>query len=358
MRKDLLRILVIGDTHFKQSRIREGEAFVDACIVKVRMYNPEVIICLGDTLDTHHIVRVQPHRLAHRFLLSLTEVAPTYLLIGNHDLINHKQFLSDQHIFNPYKKWPRLTVVDAPLKVNIKNYKFIMCPYVPPGRFSEALDTLLETNSPFHWSVDVDCIFAHQEFHGSCMGAVVSTNGDEWSLAYPPVISGHIHEAQDLVEDNVFYPGSVLQHTFGEKTPKRIWLVTFGKSLDLPFDREFINLGLKPRRVIKMNVEDVVAKFDFRCLHQAYIKLEISGTPEHLRMFRQAPIYSKLVLAGVKISFLNLDVQASDSLPERSFRKEMNSVERATQYRTLLNHLVTQDNNVDLAEAYKELLDS
>ena len=101
MRKDLLRILVIGDTHFKQSRIREGEAFVDACIVKVRMYNPEVIICLGDTLDTHHIVRVQPHRLAHRFLLSLSEVAPTYLLIGNHDLINHKQFLSDQHIFNP-----------------------------------------------------------------------------------------------------------------------------------------------------------------------------------------------------------------------------------------------------------------
>ena len=213
----MVRVLVIGDTHFKPGKIKQGTEFVRACLEAARVLTPDLIVCLGDTLHTNNIVHVQAHKLACGWLESLVELAPTVLLIGNHDLISHRQFLTDNHIFNPLKKWAGLTVVDRPIVREVEGFKFGFCPCVPKGKFTAALDLLLDPETSFHWQVDLDCIFAHQEFHGSSMSSVVSSEGDKWSLAFPPVISGHIHEAQDLREDNVFYPGMSFNIRSGKK---------------------------------------------------------------------------------------------------------------------------------------------
>ena len=81
-----VRVLVIGDTHFKHNHLKEGAEFVEACVSRARTLAPDFIVCLGDTLDTHNIVHVQPHKLAFKFLEQLSQIAPTYLIIGNHDL--------------------------------------------------------------------------------------------------------------------------------------------------------------------------------------------------------------------------------------------------------------------------------
>ena len=47
------------------------------------------------------------------------------------------------------------------------------------------------------------------------MGAIISVEGDKWSLKFPNVISGHIHERQ-IPQKNIYYPGSAMQHAFGE----------------------------------------------------------------------------------------------------------------------------------------------
>ena len=70
---------------------------------------------------------------------------------------------------------------------------------------------------------------------GCHFGAIYSEKGDAWNSTYPPIISGHIHSRQ-LLRDNkkiyippckisnsleleygdVYYPGSMLQHSFGD----------------------------------------------------------------------------------------------------------------------------------------------
>ena len=159
----------------------------------------------------------------------LSQIAPTYVLIGNHDLINHSQFLTDNHIFNPMKKWPNVFIADTmPQVLQIEDSDgeertFVFCPYTPPGRFAEALNKIVPLG--YTWEL-ADAIFAHQEFEGCKMNQITSEEGDVWDPAFPPVISGHIHDAQ-TVGENVFYPGSAIQHGFGESAGKRIWFINW-----------------------------------------------------------------------------------------------------------------------------------
>ena len=314
----MVRILVVGDTHFKPGKLEQGMAFVSACLAAVEKLTPDVIVCLGDTLHTNNIVHVQAHKLACEWLASLSRRAPTFLLIGNHDLISHRQFLTDNHIFNPLKKWAGLTVVDRPIVRDILGLKFGFCPYVPKGKFTEALDLLLDQKTSFHWQVDLECIFAHQEFRGCSKSSVVSSDGDEWSLAFPPVISGHIHEAQDLLEDNVYYPGSVFQHTFGEKKAKHIWLVTFGLDSSVPFRRQYVSLGLKQKIFQKVFFAQLEA-FDPSCFKDAEGKLEITGTCVEAKVFRASALHKELKEQGIKVTFRI--TQASDQVAQEKTQK-------------------------------------
>nr|QBK86703.1 MAG: DNA repair exonuclease [Marseillevirus LCMAC103] len=333
-----VRVLVVGDTHFKHKYIREGEAFVAACVAAAKTLAPDLIVCLGDTLDTHEIVHVQPHNLACAFLKQLSEVAHTYLLIGNHDLINHKQYLTENHVFNPMKQWQNFTVVDKPHVALYGDSTFVMCPYVPNGKFTAALDTLLSPNSRFHWQVDADCVFAHQEFRGCTKGGAASTDGDRWPSENPPVISGHIHEAHDL-GGNVFYSGSVMQHSFGESKPKRLWLVTFDRRRFDPFHRQYIDLGLTRKTVIEMPVAEVCATFRYGWLADAHVKLKVSGTSEEFRLFRRSPMYADLVARGVRVAFAPDADPAADG-PTSAFVAENGDPRRA--YREILTALVRQ----------------
>ena len=107
---------------------------------------------------------------------------------------------------NALKKWDNVCVVDKPIITKIGEVNIAMCPYVPNGRFVEALSTTIGND----WR-NCRMIFAHQEFKGCKMGHIISTEGDEWSDEYPPIISGHIHDYQKI--NNIFYPGSAIQHS-------------------------------------------------------------------------------------------------------------------------------------------------
>lgn len=87
------------------------------------------------------------------------------------------------------------------------------CPYVPPGRFAEALGLL-------PCSLDsINLIFAHQEFRNAKLGAFLSETGDEWPVTNPYVVSGHIHQ-YDLLQPNLLYVGTPLQLAFADSDKK------------------------------------------------------------------------------------------------------------------------------------------
>jgi DNA repair exonuclease SbcCD nuclease subunit len=196
------------------------------------------------------------------FLKRLGRLVPTYLIIGNHDLMNETQFLSTNHFFTVFhgvESVTNVTIIDTPQVVTIGYQKFVMCPYVPKGRFREALDTLGTIN----WK-RIDAVFAHQEFEGAQQGAKVS-DGDPWpphslNVVGAPVISGHIHEAQTL-PGGVYYTGSAMQHTFAEGTRKGVWEIKFVRGVGgrLPFTHTVIETNLKTKITKKITAEEAIA---------------------------------------------------------------------------------------------------
>lgn len=294
-------ILAIGDIHFRTNHLKEGEELTAKCIETARIIQPTMIVLLGDILDTHEVARNGPYKMACSFIEQLAEIAETYVLMGNHDLINGSQFLTDNHFFGPLKKWENVTIVDVPISVSFPSpiedrpFDFIMCPYVPPGRFIEALGTF---DNDHDWK-SATCIFAHQEFRGVVIGSMASEVGDDWDPSYPQVISGHIHTSQ-VVGNNIHYTGSALQINFDEDFDKKIWHITFDDDLRPQIDG--ISLGLKSKKDIVMPVEDV-KKFDTDMCSDHYIRLKLTGTSEQFKVFRKSPTYTKLSRLGVKMVF-------------------------------------------------------
>jgi DNA repair exonuclease SbcCD nuclease subunit len=291
--------IIVGDPHFKVKYLREGEQLIDKTIQIVKDKNPTFIVLLGDILDTHESVHVLPHKLATVFIQELSEIAHTFILIGNHDLIDHKQFLTENHIFNPFKQWKNVTVVDFPVYYVKDGIKFLFCPYVPCGRFIEALEKgMIDLDLQKSEWKNVNYIFAHQEFRGCKMSNIESKDGDIWCKEFPKVISGHIHGEQDLEKINVYYPGTPYQTNFGETDEKFIWFVRFKKE---KFKREKINLGITGKKNIFTSIDNLF-QLDLSTDKNS-IKLHISGTREEFKEFRKSKKYKELKGKGVVLSF-------------------------------------------------------
>jgi DNA repair exonuclease SbcCD nuclease subunit len=98
-----VNILVIGDPHFKVSAVPEHDKMCKSIIENIKNRKIDLIVVLGDILDRHETIHVSPLTRSIKFLGELIKIAPVYSLIGNHDLKNNKQFLSDEHGFSSFK---------------------------------------------------------------------------------------------------------------------------------------------------------------------------------------------------------------------------------------------------------------
>ena len=314
------KIVVIGDPHFKTSNIKDCDDFIEKIQHTCISENPNLIVILGDVLHEHERLHTIPLNKSYQFIRTMSEISPTYILVGNHDLINNQQFLSSNHWMNALKDWPNVTIVDQPTThyINSKTY-MMFCPYVPNGRFIEALDT-----SEHKWNESL-VIFAHQEFKGCKMGAIESIDGDTWSTEYPPVISGHIHSNQTL-KTNVYYPGSAMQNAFGD--PNNIIAIVEwnAEQLDQEFDNQSkmynlkeIDLMLRKKKLVYIDIENI----------ESYkipdteddIKLTVNGTYEEFKIFRKSSKYLEINRAGIKIVHKNKKIkikQSSDNSNENS----------------------------------------
>lgn len=311
--KDSAVVIVIGDPHIKEKYLEMCEKFVNHVIEKVKEVNPDLVVVLGDLLDTMNIVRIQPHQLAVKFLKELGKVCPTFFIVGNHDLMDNSQYLSPNHIYTPFHGVEKIThvkVVDKLFFHTCKGVKFVMCPYVPPGCFLEALESDSFPNGDT-W-LDADCIFAHQEFKGAKMGAVVSENGDEWLDDYPLVISGHIHDSQKVGE-RVYYTGSAMQHSFSEGEKKGIWKVNFErvcKEEEISFRYELLPTCFRTKKTVTLTVEEA-ENFDLASfkdsLENEELRICIEDDVNAVDSFKKTKQQKKLEQAGIKVLIRGVD---------------------------------------------------
>jgi len=140
--KQPMTVLAIGDPHFKEGNVEQTREMVKSIVRWVKINQPDLIVCLGDVLDKHAKLHTDPLCEAIDFFEQLIKYAPLVIIIGNHDRRNNSDYQTDRHPFTAMKKWPRCTVVDKTMCQKIKGHLFGYVPYVPPGKFINALDSM------------------------------------------------------------------------------------------------------------------------------------------------------------------------------------------------------------------------
>lgn len=281
--------LAIGDPHLRSKYITIVDEFIAQTLEIIKSQKPHFVVVLGDTLHHHEQARESCHSRAVKWFIEMAKYAKLYVLIGNHDRPNNSHFLTENHFFNGLKGHDNIVVVDKvhsmDASVGEKKYRFIFVPYVPPGKFQAALDTLdisIADETP-------KAIFAHQEFKGVKMGAIASEVGDEWSEEKPFVISGHIHEYQ-CVGNNIMYVGTPYQTTFAEANNKGVFLFTFGEKnnakrirLKLRVKQKIVLQAKDVEKWVLPNTEEDVGGIDLR--------IDIVGKKDEIQAVKQLPAY-------------------------------------------------------------------
>lgn len=490
-----MKVIAIGDPHFRTDNIPEVNLFLDKIEELAKKENPNFIVVLGDVLHTHERLHTIPLNKAYEFIERLRNVAKTFVLVGNHDMCfskntpillwdgnvknsqeikvgdilvgddntprkvintkyghtkmytvkqkngmnytvtenhilclknpykicdymadidmsvkeylsihenirknlygyrkeldkimlteieivesdereffgwetdgNHKflltdstvvhncnnqQFLSQNHWMNGMKEWDNVEIVDTTICRKVDNYNFVFCPYVPPGRFQEALDT----DKTIDWK-KADCIFSHQEFYGCKMGAIVSVDGDKWPENFPNIVSGHIHSRQ-IIQDNVYYCGSSMQNAFGESEKNVIPILTWSKP-GQKYSLNEVDLLLPRKKIIYTDVQSME---DYEQPEtEDKIKITISGVYDEFKAFKKTKKYRELVKKGTKIVFKPKKIKKSDKEDDDE-KEEKTTAEPVdeTDFNRILSSLINKEKSSYLYQVFELVINN
>lgn len=349
----MLTALVIGDPHFKLDNVTEMIEFSDKLLERARQLAPTFIVCLGDVLHTHDRISMIPLVKAIAFLDELRKIAPLYLLIGNHDRLGQAVFLTAEHPFTSLKSWANTYVVDKVFEDTIMGHKFMFVPYVAPGRFQEALKTILpavtlsevtlnDTERLESHLKDVTAIFAHQEFRNAKMGPIISTTGDEWPASWPYIISGHIHDYDELAV-NILYVGTPLQHAFNENSDKTVSVFTWGRERasvtdrreaeGLPTSEETsmliipqhtrIDLGLTKKKIIHITCSELM---NYTPPTGYLLKVVVTGTSAEIKAAMKLTNVKTMIGNGVKVVYKDIPATVTPSQSSAPITGPVNTV--------------------------------
>lgn len=313
-------VLCIGDPHFVPTKHPKIYDQMQARICDlIRDNDFDFVVVLGDVFHYHDVVHVQTLTRVQGFFDAILDALgdkPLYVLVGNHDMINNQQFMGKQHALQTMHGRDRLHIVESTTTLDLDGHTFGFVPYVPNGRFGEALRYADVTKC------DYTCIFAHQEFKGARLGPMVSKHGDEWAKTDPLVISGHVHDAHSP-QPNIIYVGTPVQHSFGEDANKAVGVFTFDGD-DFEYARVPLKLakhythnltlqGSNPSEFVKGVIKKRKETDDDT--HRIVVK----GTLAEIQAFQKNKmIMKKLANEGIKVKFKNTDHSTVEDEPDTS----------------------------------------
>lgn len=236
----------------------------------------DLVIESGDLHDQHEKMHALVVKRVIEFDLAVTAHTPLVKILGNHDACSNQWFLDDNHSLHVYKSIPKVNVIDRPVWIGDG---VLACPYVAPGRFKEALNTVPD------WE-KAKAIFAHQEFRGASFGVIESVHGDEWEPHLPTVYTGHIH-VKSWLKDNIYYVGTPYTTGHGEKNDKTIAIIDTetGEVIEIP-------TNLPSKITIEINAPEFKS-LDISSDNNMY-RVIITGTMEELETIKRTKKYQQL----------------------------------------------------------------
>ncbi len=344
---DTLKILCIGDPHFKRDNIPEMD-MMTAAILNVITPDLDLVVVMGDTLDRFGDIRTVPLTRAVEFLNDLRSRVRTVLIIGNHDLPHKDCDPKGMHPFTAFHGADNITVIDEPQILNVKGHSLTFTPYYEPGQLIPILDEKIP-----NWKTTT-AVFGHQELRGCPLGAKVSADGDVWKVEYPLAIMGHIHDYVRLSghqsdpadngdnrdnRENIIYVGTPMQHSYADSPDKTISLYTWSDKSTWTEDR--IDLNLPRHIVVRITTYEIDT---YQPPTNSRVKMVITGSSSDNKLARKSPKVAAWRKMGIKVDFNDI---GTDVIPNMSAAR----VHRT--FGSLLYETVKSD--PDLANIYNSL---
>ncbi len=179
-----------GDPHLKIGCFDLSKSFLDWFRDLVLELDPDAVINLGDTLDSHGVIRAEVMALMVEHIDSITSAGYQYYqLLGNHEF--NKPSDKTYHSLKALKGRPNHHVIDE--RLDIMDGRITLLPYIVEPR-----DFPRDTG---------ELVFCHQTFLGADYGYVKPGEGVEpGDISAEFIVSGHIHLRQQF--GKVVYPGS------------------------------------------------------------------------------------------------------------------------------------------------------
>lgn len=184
----MARILFLGDPHIRHTHLSEGIEllrWVESVAAETR---PDLLINLGDTFDTHAVIRSEALSTVNDHLNRMRDLKiPVVMLLGNHDM--YKPSSSKYHALEVFKDKTGVTVVDKTTVMDGITY----VPYL---------------HDPLEWpEIGTEIAVTHNTFIGADYGFRLAESGITIDkVRCDLVVSGHIHKRQTL--QSVLYPGT------------------------------------------------------------------------------------------------------------------------------------------------------
>ena len=104
-------VLYIGDPHLKISRFEESKMLLSWIENTVAEVKPQVVVYLGDTLDTHAAMRSEVVSIFTSHLLAVSKHCGGIIhLLGNHEMVRQDSY--SHHSLICLKTIPNVEVID------------------------------------------------------------------------------------------------------------------------------------------------------------------------------------------------------------------------------------------------------
>lgn len=298
-----IKFYAIGDPHIAKRHISLSEEAISGTIKLLeKQPNVDLVVIMGDILDSHDNVKLTYQYMAVKWINDLVSMADAEekrsgrkiviaVIIGNHDRPSNKDFFSEKHPFMGMKDIQhRLYIVNKPKAIIINDMKILFMPYLQPGDFEKGFNKYIESmHKAGMWKSikgikDFALIFAHQEFEGASYGPIQSIKGDKWPSDYPIVISGHIHSRYWL-KDNILYTGSLYPITTAESNDKGVIVGTYDSRTN-KVSFTVTRVITSQKKVYRIQCQDTDSIREMITLEREHTKYIVQGTHDEIAQVR------------------------------------------------------------------------
>ena len=342
------RIAHISDTHIRNLKYHDEYKHVFKEIYdSLKQEQPDYIVHTGDLAHTKTQLSPEYFEMASNFLKSLSDIAPTIIILGNHDgnLKNGDRQDAVTPIVETLQH-PNLTLLKNSGEYSPESgLTFNVLSVFDRGNWQEPSD-----NSA------INIALYHGAIRGCQVGSGFSLEHGEDDLSifkkFDYAMLGDIHRLQHLdKEKRIWYAGSTVQQNFGESERKGyiIWNI---HSKDKHSVEARLFRSPRPFVTINLNKDGTLPDSDVPVGSRLRL---ISNYNLPVSKLKRACDYAKVKWSPYTVSFVNKAPQHSSGGKSSGSAKSINMRDEKNQEKFLIEFLKTKEVEKEVKDRVLEL---